>query len=33
MVGFAIVIISFLGLAYLVGTLKIFSLHTFGNVQ
>ncbi|HVA90636.1 MAG TPA: c-type cytochrome biogenesis protein CcsB [Chloroflexota bacterium] len=32
-VGFAIVIISFLGLAYLVGTLGIFSLHTFGNVQ
>jgi cytochrome c-type biogenesis protein CcsB len=32
-IGFAIVIISFLGLAYLVGTLKIFSLHTFGNVQ
>ena len=33
MVGFVIVIISFLGLAYLVGTLGIFSLHTFGNVQ
>ena len=33
MVGFAIVIVSFLGLAYLVGTFKIFSLHTFGNVQ
>ncbi len=32
-IGFAIVIISFLGLAYLVGTLGIFSLHTFGNVQ
>lgn len=31
--GFAIVIISFLGLAYIVGTFKIFSLHTFGNVQ
>lgn len=33
MVGFAIVIISFLGLAYLVRSLDIFSLHTFGNVQ
>ncbi|MDB5074439.1 MAG: c-type cytochrome biosis protein CcsB [Chloroflexi bacterium] len=32
-VGFAIVVISFLGLAYIVGTFKIFSLHTFGNVQ
>jgi cytochrome c-type biogenesis protein CcsB len=32
-VGFAIVIISFLGLAYLVRSLDIFSLHTFGNVQ
>jgi cytochrome c-type biogenesis protein CcsB len=32
-IGFVIVIISFLGLAYLVGTLGIFSLHTFGNVQ
>ena len=32
-IGFAIVITSFLGLAYIVGTLGIFSLHTFGNVQ
>lgn len=31
--GFVIVIVSFLGLAYIVGTMKIFSLHTFGNVQ
>jgi cytochrome c-type biogenesis protein CcsB len=33
MIGFGVVIVSFLGLAYLVGTLGIFSLHTFGNVQ
>ncbi len=32
-IGFAIVLISFLGLAYIVGTFQIFSLHTFGNVQ
>ena len=32
-IGFAIVMISFLGLAYIVGTFQIFSLHTFGNVQ
>lgn len=32
-IGFALVIVSFLGLAYIVGTMKIFSLHTFGNVQ
>jgi cytochrome c-type biogenesis protein CcsB len=32
-IGFVIVVISFLGLAYIVGTFKIFSLHTFGNVQ
>jgi cytochrome c-type biogenesis protein CcsB len=32
-IGFTIVIISFLGLAYIVGTFGIFSLHTFGNVQ
>jgi hypothetical protein len=32
-IGFVIVVVSFLGLAYIVGTFKIFSLHTFGNVQ
>ncbi len=32
-VGFGIVIFSFLGLAALVHTFNIFSLHTFGNVQ
>jgi ABC-type transport system involved in cytochrome c biogenesis permease subunit len=32
-IGFVVVIISFLGLAYIVGTFGIFSLHTFGNVQ
>jgi cytochrome c-type biogenesis protein CcsB len=32
-IGFAIVLVSFLGLAYIVGTFRIFSLHTFGNVQ
>ena len=32
-IGFAIVLVSFLGLAYIVGTFQIFSLHTFGNVQ
>jgi cytochrome c-type biogenesis protein CcsB len=32
-IGFGIVVVSFLGLAYLVGSLGIFSLHTFGNVQ
>ena len=32
-IGFVVVIVSFLGLAYIVGTMKIFSLHTFGNVQ
>jgi cytochrome c-type biogenesis protein CcsB len=33
LIGFIVVIISFLGLAYIVGTFGIFSLHTFGNVQ
>lgn len=33
LIGFVVVIISFLGLAYIVGTFGIFSLHTFGNVQ
>jgi cytochrome c-type biogenesis protein CcsB len=33
LIGFVIVVISFLGLAYLVRTFDIFSLHTFGNVQ
>ncbi len=32
-VGFGVVIFSFLGLAALVHTFNIFSLHTFGNVQ
>ena len=32
-VGFGIVVFSFLGLATLVHTFNIFSLHTFGNVQ
>jgi cytochrome c-type biogenesis protein CcsB len=32
-IGFLIVLTSFLGLAYIVGTMGIFSLHTFGNVQ
>ncbi len=32
-IGFSIVLVSFLGLAYIVGTFQIFSLHTFGNVQ
>jgi cytochrome c-type biogenesis protein CcsB len=32
-VGFGVVVFSFLGLASLVHTFDIFSLHTFGNVQ